>query len=92
MALADLVSVQKYNDGFQCLLTCIDVVSKYAWAIPLKNKTGTTLVSAFKTILSSNREPTFLLTDDGTEFKNSVSQQFLKDNSIIFYHKESKES
>ena len=69
--LADLGSVQKYNDGFRYLLTCLDVFSKYAWAIPLKNKTGT-MVSAFKTILSSNRKPTFLPTDDGTEFKNSV--------------------
>ena len=65
--LADLGSVQKYNDGFRYLLTCIDVFSKYAWAIPLRKKTGTILVSAFKTILSSNRKPTFLQTDDGTE-------------------------
>ena len=83
--LADLGSVQKYNDSFQYLLTCIDVSSKYAWAIPLKNKTGTTLVSAFKTILSSNWEPTFPQTDDGTEFKNNVFQQFLKDNGIKFF-------
>ena len=48
--LTDLGSVQTYNDGFQYLLTCIDVFSKYAWAIPLRNKIGTTLVSTFKTI------------------------------------------
>ena len=82
--LADLGSVQRYSDGFRYLLTCIEVFSKYAWVIQLKNKTGTTLVSAFKTILSSNRKPTFLQTD-GTEVKNSVFQQFLKDNGLKFF-------
>ena len=41
---ADLVDVQnlkKYNDGYRYLLTCIDVLSKYAWVVPLKNKTPT---------------------------------------------------
>ena len=82
--LADLGSVH--------LLTCIDIFSKYDWAIPLKNKTGITLVSAFKTILSSNRKPAFLQTDDGTEFKNSVFQQFLKDSGIKFLTTESEKS
>ena len=82
--LVDLGSVQKYNDGIRYLLTCIDVFSKYAWAIPLKNKTGTSLVSAFQTIMSSNQKATLLRTDHGTEFKNSVFEQYLKDNSIKF--------
>ena len=82
--LVDLGSVQKYNNRFRYLLTCKDTFSKYAWATPLKNKTDTTLVSAFKTILSSNWKPTYLQTDDGTEFKNSVFQQFLKNNGIKF--------
>ena len=55
--LADLGSVQKYDDGFRYLLTCIDVFSKYACSIPLKDKTGPSLVSAFKTKLSSNGKP-----------------------------------
>ena len=83
--LADLGSVQKYNDGFRYLLTCIDVFSKFGWVIPLRNKTGPSLVSAFKIILSTNRKPTFLQTDDGTEFKNSTFQRFLKDNGIKFF-------
>ena len=70
--LADLGSVQKRNDSFRYLLACTDVFSKYAWAIPIINKTGTTLVSAFKAMLSSNWKPTFLQTDDGTQLKNSV--------------------
>ena len=32
------------------LLTCIDVLSKFAWVVPLKTKTGKELVAAFKEI------------------------------------------
>ena len=68
--LADLGSVQKYNDGFRYLLTCIDIFSKFSWVIPFRNKTGPSLVSAFEIILSTNQKPTFPQTDDGTAFFN----------------------
>ena len=83
--LADLGSLQKYNDSFRYLLTCIDVFSKYVWVVQVRNKTGPSLVSAFKIILSTNWKPSFLQTDARTEFKNSVFQKFLKDNSIKFF-------
>ena len=57
MDLADMQSMQKFNNGYRYLLVCIDVFSKYAWVIPLKNKTGLSLVKAFKVILSSGRKP-----------------------------------
>ena len=31
MDLADMQSLKQYNDGYRCLLVCIDVFSKYAW-------------------------------------------------------------
>ena len=40
--VADLVEVQplaKYNRGLRYLLTVVDVLSKYAWVQPLKDKT-----------------------------------------------------
>ena len=72
---ADLVDVQcisESNDGYKHILTCIDVLSKYAWAIPLKNKSGTSLVNAFKQIFESGRKPEKLQTDKGSEFTNKV--------------------
>src|SRR5882724_9029696 len=48
---ADLVvmpAMAEYNDGFPNILTVIDVFSKYAWAIPLKNKDGRSVIAAFK--------------------------------------------
>ncbi len=38
--LVDMSAYSKENDDIKFLLTCIDVFSKYAWARPLKNKTG----------------------------------------------------
>ena len=76
---ADLIDVQKLkkeNDGYSYLLTVIDVLSKYSWVIPLKNKTGPTLVEAFKTIFEEGRKPLKLQTDKGTEFLNKTVQTF----------------
>ncbi|GBM67921.1 hypothetical protein AVEN_49536-1 [Araneus ventricosus] len=38
--LVDLSSLSKYNKGYRYLLCCIDVLSKYAWIVPLKQKRG----------------------------------------------------
>ena len=51
MDLADMQSMQKFNDGYGHLLVCIDVFYKYAWVVQLKNETGPALVEAFNHIL-----------------------------------------
>ena len=68
MDLADVQSMQKFNKGYKYLLVCIDVFSKYAWVLPLKNKTGPSLVEAFKIILSSGRKPEKIMTDHAWHF------------------------
>ncbi|KAI8493253.1 hypothetical protein Bbelb_292570 [Branchiostoma belcheri] len=55
--LADLSSLAKHNDGYRYILTCIDVLSKFAWAVPIKDKKGLTLVEAFQSILDEGRKP-----------------------------------
>ena len=50
--LADMQSLSRYNKGFKYLLYVIDLFSKYAWVIPIKNKKGTSIVNAFKKIIS----------------------------------------
>ena len=52
--LADLSKLSKCNDKHGYLLCIIDVFSKYAWVIPIKDKT---LVIAFKSVLKSGRSP-----------------------------------
>ena len=46
--LADMESLSKYNKGIKYLLCAIDLFSKYAWVIPIKDKKGTSIVNAFK--------------------------------------------
>ena len=80
--LVDLQSLRRWNHGYKYLLTCIDILSKYAWVVPLKTKTGSALVEAFTTIFKQGRKPDKLQTDAGTEFKNKTFQTFLKQRDV----------
>ena len=42
--------LSKFNKGFRFLLCVIDIFSKYAWVIPVKDKEGISIVNAFKQI------------------------------------------
>ena len=61
--------IRKFNKGFRFLLCAIDIYSKYAWVIPLKDKKRVTITNAFKTILDeSNRTPNKVWVNKGSEF------------------------
>jgi transposase InsO family protein len=83
--LVDLAKLSSYNKGFKYLLACIDVLSRYAWVVPLKDKTGKTLIDAFQVIFKSGRCPIRLQTDKGTEFTNRVFQKFLNEHDVHFF-------
>ena len=66
-------------------MCAIDLLSKYAWVIPVKDKKGASIVNAFKKILSdSNRKPNKVWVGQGSEFYNK-SKDFLKINNIEMY-------
>ena len=90
--LADMSSTSKFNDKYRFLLCIIDVFSKYAWVVPVKDKTGKTLVHALKSVLKSGQKPKSLQTDKGTEFKNKDFQNFLKSKKIHFFTTENPET
>ena len=83
--LVDVSSLARFNKGYKLLLTCIDVFSKFAWVVPLKNKTGESLLNDFQSILDLGRSAEKLQTDKGTEFLNHNFQSFLKENNIHFF-------
>ena len=71
--LADMQLLSKFNKGFRFLLCVIDIFSKYAWDIPLKDKKGISIVNAFQIILKeSNRKPNKIWVDKASEFYNSI--------------------
>jgi transposase InsO family protein len=73
--LVDLTSLAHHNDRFKFLLTCIDCFSRFAWAVPIRNKTASSIVEAFNSLIDL-RKPTFLQSDKGSEFINSSFQNF----------------
>ena len=79
--LADMWLVSKFNKGFRFLLCVIDIYSKYAWVIPLKDKKGISIVNAFQKILKeSDRRPNKIWVHKGSEFYNNSFKKWLKDN------------
>ena len=90
---ADLCDMTKYasqNDNMKFLLTCIDCFSKFAWALPIKNKTSSEIVRVLK-IIFSKRKCKRLQTDKGKEFLNKSVKQLLKDNAIELWISENED-
>ena len=84
--LADMQSLSRKNKGIKYLLCAIDLFSKYAFVIPLRDKKGISIVNAFdKIIKQSNRKPNKIWVDQGGEFYNNVFKKWLSDNDIIIY-------
>ena len=48
----DKSSLSNYNNNFKFILTVIDIFTKFAWAIPLKNKSGLSVTNGLKSISS----------------------------------------
>ena len=48
--LADMQLISKFNKEFRFLLCVIDIFSKYAWVVLLKDKKGVSIVNAFQKI------------------------------------------
>jgi transposase InsO family protein len=84
---ADIVEMRPYsrfNRGYHYILTVIDVLSKHAWAVPLKNKSGKEVTQAFAGIFRE-RYPKNLQTDKGKEFYNSDVQRLVTKHGINHY-------
>ena len=91
--LADMQLISKFNKGFRVLLCVIDIYSKYAWVLPLKDKKGVSIVNAFQSILSkSNRKPNKIWVDKDGEFFNKSIKSWLEKNDIEMHstHNEGK--
>ena len=91
--IADMQLLSRCNKGFRFLLRVIDIFSKYAWVVPLKDKKGVSIVAVFQSILKqSNRKPNKIWVCKGSEFYNTSFKKWLQDNNIVMYstHNEGK--
>lgn len=83
--LIDLSKIAKYNDKNRYILSVIDVLSKHAWAEPIKSKSADDVLDAFGRVLDDGRKPVRVYSDKGTEFTNRKFRAFLEDRGIGFY-------
>ena len=84
--LADMQSLSKKNKGIKYLLCAINLYSKYAFVVPLKDKKGISVTNGFnKIIKQSGRKPSKIWVDQGIEFYNHVFKRWLSRNNIIMY-------
>lgn len=86
--LVDLRSIKTYNDDYTYLLVVIDVLSKYAWVEPLRDKCSLSVAKAFTRILSNKKDngrtPIYVQSDRGKEFVGAAFQELLKKKNIQF--------
>ena len=86
----DLVDMIDYktsnNKGYRYIFIVIDNLSKYLFAIPLKNKYSQTITNEFANILTTSKRKSFKLESDrGAVFYNITFQNFLKNKNIHLY-------
>ena len=88
--LADMQLLSKYNKGIRFLLCVIDIFSKNAWVVPLKDKKRYKYCQSISK--QSNRKPNKIWVDKGSEFYNAYLKKWLRDNDIAMYstHNEGK--
>ncbi|KAF7644711.1 hypothetical protein LDENG_00217140 [Lucifuga dentata] len=83
--LCDMQALAEHNDGFNYLLTVIDIFSKKAYVCVLKRKTAAEVMRAFESIFKDSQTPEKLQTDACKEFFNKSFQALMKKHGIIHF-------
>ena len=91
--LADMQLLSRYNKGIRFLLCVIDIFSKYAWVVPLKDKKGISIVKAFQIIFKkSNRKPNKIWVDKESKFYNASFKKGCKIMTLLCIKHKTKEN
>jgi len=77
-------SFERDNKGYRYILTVIDIFSRYAWAIPVKSKTGDDIFNVFETIFRE-RKPDKIQFDEGKEFYHRTVKELLGKEGIEYF-------
>lgn len=85
--LVEMIPYAKENDNFKYIFVCINTFSKFAWAIPIKNKTSKEVSEAMKSILASGKKnvPINMQSDQGKEFFNTQFKKIMDNYNINHY-------
>ena len=84
MDLIDLKKFSRNNKGNKYILAVIDCFSKFAWCLPIKNKTPVEIIRAFDCLFSiTSRRPVKIQSDKGKEFDNRKVKNYLTEKEIV---------
>jgi hypothetical protein len=81
-----MCSYSRTNKGYNWILVCIDVFSKFVWIKLLKTKAANLVAVAFIEIISNGRKPINLQCDEGTDFINTTFKRSCREQNINLYH------
>jgi transposase InsO family protein len=72
------------NNGYTFLITCIDILSRYAWVVPVRSNSAANMLTAMRQLFkqASPRKPARLQTDKGREFYNALVRKLLSEQGI----------
>lgn len=82
--LVEMIPYARLNKGYRYIMTVIDCFSKYAYAIPVKNKTGGEVAKALETVLRKVHMK-HLQTDNGKEYYNKTVRSLLDKHGVNHY-------
>lgn len=83
--LADMQNIFGFN-RYRYILAIVENFSRYAWCVPIKNKTSEHVINAFESVFrKTTRRPLNILSDRGREFENKKFISYLREHSIHFY-------
>ena len=86
----DLMELRPKRNGYRYILQVIDIHSRYAWSIPIRNKKGSTVTDAFRDKILSQAKRTkkgklkleHVHSDEGKEYLNTHFRQLMEQNGI----------
>ena len=86
MDLLDIHQFARHNKNYRFILVVLDIFSRFAWAIPLKDKSGIGVAKALEDIITtSDSKPYKVWSDRGTEFYNAAVAQLFERYMIKLY-------
>ena len=85
MDFVEMIPFARINKGYKYILTCIDVFSRFAQALPLKSKSGQDVSRAISKMISPPPPPLSIQTDLGKEFYNTHVKALFKKHHINHY-------
>ena len=80
--LVDLQAFSSFNKGFKYILTVTDVFSRYAWAVPRKDKSAASVTKAFEKIISE-RIPKKLFKKLLYKHKKDMHSTFYEGKAVV---------